>query len=235
MHCKYSCDEAAFDEITNDSAYWMGFLMADGYLHHRKGSSIIDLRLQSKDQGQLVKFKKFLKSNHKISHGKVTCGIGHRKYPYVVIQIHSKRLVDALARHGIVPYKKERITSMLEQNKHFWRGMLDGDGTVRFTIIRNFKMPFIRLVGTLHVIQSFQKYVQRIIPRHRQKIGRFSHSKHTYFLNVVSAMARELLREIYSRSTTYLERKYKMAHMIMNQKVNQNISRLLIESNQRSH
>ena len=231
MRYKYFCDESAFDKVTDDSAYWMGFLMADGCIYTHKGSHTrtIELGLQRQDVQQLLKFRKFLKSNHKIYYGKA-----NGKYPRVSIQIRSNRLAYALARHGIVQYKKKRITLKLERNKHFWRGMLDGDGSLQFAMIRNFKMPIVRLVGTLNVIQSFKRYVKTVVPRHHQKIGRFTHSKNTYYLNIVSAMARELLKMLYNHSHTSLKRKYEMAFMIINQKVNQKRSRMLIAANQRN-
>ena len=55
-------DETVFDEITEESAYWMGFLMADGniYLPKGKRNPRITLVLSEKDKEHIVKFKFFL-------------------------------------------------------------------------------------------------------------------------------------------------------------------------------
>ena len=36
---KYSFNEGFFDELTEKSAYWLGFLYADGYVRMKDGKS----------------------------------------------------------------------------------------------------------------------------------------------------------------------------------------------------
>lgn len=51
---------------TEEKAYWLGFLYADGYI--RKGeNNHISIVLQQRDINHLVKFKKFLNSPAKVS------------------------------------------------------------------------------------------------------------------------------------------------------------------------
>jgi hypothetical protein len=48
----------AFDIITDDAAYWIGFLFADGsVVRERKGAPMVQVRLSEVDRGQLVKLR----------------------------------------------------------------------------------------------------------------------------------------------------------------------------------
>ena len=66
----YTIDETVFDSIDENSAYWIGFLMADGCispsLSTGNRADSINLGLQSKDKHHLEKYKKFLNSTHPI-------------------------------------------------------------------------------------------------------------------------------------------------------------------------
>src|SRR5579864_3198646 len=65
---RHAVNQAAFDTITEESAYWIGFLMADGCIPFQQGKSwgfIVSLSLC--DRGHLEKLKSFLGSEHPIS------------------------------------------------------------------------------------------------------------------------------------------------------------------------
>ena len=62
----YTINENVFNEITEESAYWIGFLMADGCIATRKSSPYISLRISEVDIEHIEKFRSFLGSNHKI-------------------------------------------------------------------------------------------------------------------------------------------------------------------------
>jgi len=56
---QYTFNEYIFENIdTEEKAYWLGFLMADGYNHESK--TCVTLRLQEEDKEILEKFKSFL-------------------------------------------------------------------------------------------------------------------------------------------------------------------------------
>ena len=62
---KYSYNENVFENIDNEeSAYWLGFLYADGYVRYReKYGSELRLKLSVRDKDHLLKFKKFITSD----------------------------------------------------------------------------------------------------------------------------------------------------------------------------
>ena len=56
---KLKIDETVFDIVTDESAYWIGFLMADGYIvETKKCSPTLGITLIDKEH--LYKFKNFL-------------------------------------------------------------------------------------------------------------------------------------------------------------------------------
>ena len=125
---KYSVDESAFETTTEEPAYWMGILMADGNISIGKtGNPRIALTLAQIDYDHLVKFSEFLKCTNPILPKKI-------KYRgTVVIQYYlrfsSNRIAERLVTHGIVR-RKSLIAKVigLENDRHFWRGAFDGDG-----------------------------------------------------------------------------------------------------------
>jgi hypothetical protein len=71
----YTLNESCFDVLTENAAYWIGFLMADGNIHKgRQGSPVVRLTISDKDYGHLIKFRQFLGSTHKIFLSKALAG-----------------------------------------------------------------------------------------------------------------------------------------------------------------
>lgn len=132
---------------SEEKAYYLGFLMADGNVCLKKQKSgkigySISLKLKSTDISVLEGFKKALESNARISEfsrkyysndverGKKYNG---RIYHSVAIVFASEKMANDLAKYGIVPRKtgKEIIPKdLIPENllNHFVRGYFDGDG-----------------------------------------------------------------------------------------------------------
>jgi hypothetical protein len=129
---KYLIDK--FDQIdTEEKAYWLGFLAADGCV---KDKDHLSLALAEKDKHHLEKFKEFIgvdyavtkvksiKTNNKKSETRE-----HIAYEYVVSSI---ALIQSLKKHNLVP-RKSLILAMPNTIpdhliRHYLRGLIDGDG-----------------------------------------------------------------------------------------------------------
>lgn len=122
---KYACDEQYFTRLTAESAYWLGFILADGnvYVRWRNNRPQFVFSLYSVDREHLEWFRSCLGSNHPITRAKT--GV----YTFRVL---SYGLCLSLEHRGIVPCKS-KIVEMPELptrlEKHFWRGVIDGDGS----------------------------------------------------------------------------------------------------------
>jgi hypothetical protein len=113
-------NERAFDRLDETAAYWTGFLMADGGI---VGSKVC-LHLQTRDKDHLLKFRKFLGAAHRIRKD-----VNWNTWRLV---ISSRALVDRLDALGVTPRKSFTAIAprALESSRHFWRGVIDGDGSL---------------------------------------------------------------------------------------------------------
>lgn len=163
---RYPLNESAFDDAANnpEAAYWVGFLMADGCVgDDGKGNEpAVQLTLGVRDSGHVESFRRFLGSNNRIVNGGKggMPGSGDR----VTFSTRSRRLAEALARHGVVPRKSlsARVLA-LEGNAHFWRGCVDGDGWLYFSRQRpEYPYPTIGLCGVPGLVGQFASYVASV-------------------------------------------------------------------------
>jgi hypothetical protein len=94
-------NEYAFDKLTPEAKYWIGFLVADGNVSIKKGVYIIALHLHDTDKDHIEKFRSFVGSAHKLGHyvNKKTGRI------YYSISFSSEIMANNLARYGVVTKK----------------------------------------------------------------------------------------------------------------------------------
>ena len=148
---KFKCNENFFEVIdTEEKAYWLGFLYADGCVQQKGNYYTTKIDLATIDRNHIEKFKKSLDSNHNINDYK-----DHSK-----IVIGSKKMFNDLNNKGCVPKKTlilefptiEQVPEHLVH--HFIRGYFDGDGTIN--IMKQFKTPQARfqLLGTYDFLKG---------------------------------------------------------------------------------
>lgn len=117
----------AFDKIDNEvSAYWLGFLYADGNV----SNSMITVILNPKDREHLQKLNDFLSSEYEIR--SYPRRRNDREYPQACLHINNKYLASSLTDKGIVK-NRTRLDLLLSSVEpmlypHLVRGIFDGDG-----------------------------------------------------------------------------------------------------------
>jgi hypothetical protein len=149
-HCTLKHD--ALDPLTADAAYWCGFLFADGNVHERPGyRPVVSVGLAERDREHLVKLRAFLGSTHAIS-------TVSQKHPACQFRVTSARLAARLL--GLGRYEGP-IAPELATSRDFWRGVVDGDGSIG----RYSKRPGgprsaqIRLFGERRLIAAFSEFL----------------------------------------------------------------------------
>ena len=181
---------------SEEKAYWLGFIFADGYVSDRYD---FEVSLSIKDIKQLEKLGKFM--NKEVKTDSFRCRIG----------IVNKRLVKSLNKYGVVPRKSlilkfpDNLNS--EMIPHFIRGYFDGDGCIYLGgNMTKTKSHAISLLGTLDMLQNIEKHFKtNVFYSHDERHHKDCHSfRVTKTKDIV-----KILDYMYKDSNIYLERKYK--------------------------
>lgn len=137
---KYILNENFFENIdSEEKAYFLGFLFADGYIN--ENLYLIDLTLHKQDAEILNKLISCLYINER--------PLKLIRDNYLRLIINSKKMVNDLKSHGCHQKKTFNLKfPILSENmvKHFIRGYFDGDGCV--TIDKG-KTLNVSIVGTI--------------------------------------------------------------------------------------
>lgn len=137
---KHSLTENYFHDIdTEEKAYWLGFLYADGNVYFNKQKNggekgaTVELTLKENDKYHLQNFLYCIGSDIKIQHKDVK--LNGKVFGAERASIGSVEMAKDLIIHGCVPAKSLIIKPpSLKKDliSHFIRGYFDGDGCVAF-------------------------------------------------------------------------------------------------------
>ena len=203
----------AFDDAVNDegAAYWVGFLMADGCISTYQHRPAIIIQLQRRDHDHISKFLSFVGATtqpYLVPAGKIA-GEGSRCHVY------SERLVDAVAKYGVVQRKtKEAKVSLLENNRHFWRGVIDGDGNLgrsRRTNSTHAPRPVVQLAGSENLTKQFEQFAKLVTGT----VAKNHKAKHSWGFSVSSGCASAMISYLYTECSVALDRKWVLAHELL--------------------
>ncbi len=214
-HRKYKFQEDIFDNIDSEiKAYWLGFLYGDGGINQTS----LKLELSAKDINHLEKFKLFMLGNNPIIKGKKNC---------YYINYTSKYLTNSLKKYGIIQNKTylTNTTPQINSNllKHFYRGILDSDGSINKGIRKKSKANY-RIDFTSHHI-SFLQEIKFWICQQLNKINigcireRTNNRNHHWanFCIDGNINFENLYNLFYKDSVIYLDRKYIKATEFLNE------------------
>lgn len=154
----YTCDYHYFDEInTEEKAYWLGFLTADGWINKSKktNAGVTGIELQYGDLGHLKKFNKSISGNYQITDRWRVCPLSKnkdKKNHMCCIRIFSSTMYNSLMKIGFSNDKSYDFhIPSLPSNliRHYIRGYFDGDGCLCFTN-KSFSISFITASHSLY-------------------------------------------------------------------------------------
>lgn len=218
---KSKFNEHIFDSIdTEEKAYWLGFIFADGYIQfkNKNSSYTFELSLKGSDINHLYKFNKFMEyEGNNVKIGKTKCN--KKEFLRCRWSITNKHLWEILNAYGCSPRKslilnfpKKEIFKDICLIKHFIRGYFDGDGCISRYIHKNIVTPHINIIGTLSFLNEIDKYSQIVsIKKHDKR-----HNQNTYSNEYSKENGLNLIKYLYNNSSIYLERKYNLFKFFQN-------------------
>lgn len=226
-HLAKPLDHNAFDSISEESAYWIGFLMADGCVSQpsERRTQTISVNLSARDIEHLFAFRSFLKSEHKvheyIRNESRICGNKHTtgKINVASFVFASERIANRLAEFGVVPRKTKiaQCKGGLEWNRHFWRGVVDGDGclSIHNVQLKHFitQRPTIQVCGSIGIVNQFADFVNKSLPSRKRKVK--VHPFSTIWKCAINGQdAIRITKILYGDCAIALSRKLEMARRI---------------------
>jgi len=190
----------AFDNLEDEEVlYWIGLIYTDGHVNVEGKDNSIEVSLHYQDRELLEKLKAFLNTSVPIT--KIKNSNCYR------LRFFSERIVLILKHLGFTNNKSKSLVphDKLKHSRHFWRGCIDGDGSLHF--VGKYKYPSITLVGTSDTCSCFLEFVENNSIKHNRVInkakgenlyrGCFSWKKALFVADL-----------LYRDSKIYMERKY---------------------------
>lgn len=208
---KTSLNSNLFEVInTEEDAYWLGFLYADGCV---MGTNKLELSLQALDKPHLEKFKDYLKWDGNLTFNKVSNSWRVAIMDSVLVGnlidrgcVNRKSLILNFPSESLVP---------LHLQRHFIRGYFDGDGSIHLNYYKKVK----RYTGKCSVVgtEEFIKEMLKVLIENtksskytfRKRISKNPNHHTLYFIDSFASRNRfDFLDYLYKDSNIYLDRKY---------------------------
>lgn len=198
---KSTANDNFFNQInTEEKAYWLGFLYADGYIT-KDGK--IGCTLATKDEEHLKKFQTDIETNYPIRTYTQTKGYAPGTL-YVRIQICSQQLIQDAIKHGLVPNKTKILTfpATIPQDllRHFLRGYIDGDGS--------WKIDKRAHCGYSLAICGTKEFLDNAAPHLGLSPNKVYRHKNVFSLETTGNDTLRVMHLVYKDAKVFLERKY---------------------------
>jgi transposase-like protein len=211
---RHSLRQDAFDVLAPEASYWVGFLITDGCISDSLDGPRLILSLAEKDAAHVELFRSFIGASHPIRVASNAGGYGSGKS--ASLHIRACGLAPALARLGVVPKKTSTAAapSHLAFDRDFWRGCIDGDGTVSIHTNRKrgYRIPFIQLVGASRtLIEQFATYVRSI----SSAMASIEFSRGVYVTRAGGSAASRVISTLYANASVSLARKREAAESVI--------------------
>lgn len=194
-------NENYFDVIdTEEKAYWLGFLYADGAISSGDRNTV-EVSLKSSDIEHLKKFRKALGFNEdkNIYRDEIRCRFN----------FSNKHVKETLIKLGCTPQKSLTLIFPNEQQVplellyDFLRGYIDGDGSVMIAKDHNgdYNKPRLSVLGT-------QQFLESMVQKTGWRNNKIQNPSNAYSIDWNGRYVMEYLDQLYSNATIYLDRKY---------------------------
>lgn len=200
---KHTVNENFFDKFNEESSYLLGLIFADGNIawNPKKGYQALTITACKKDKDHLENLRKILSSTKPLLYSPKT-----KSYRLIV---NNKRICQNLMGLGLTPKKSLTVRFPNIPKKylrHFIRGVIDGDGTVRY--VDREKSPYFEIT-IFSGSRLFSEDLAQVIKKETEiKTNVRKVKKNAYVLQYSCSRGKKLAQFIYSDATLFLPRKY---------------------------
>lgn len=217
MWLKNPFDERFFREInTEEKAYWLGFLTGDGCIRKdpRSEHYFIGLGLKLEDRPHI---EKFLRAVNAPKAHIYDYAYKDRNGGVSIIRLSSKHMFQDLINYGITPNKSLKEVPWVgspELMHHYWRGILDSDGTVCCYTHQShghkFKDWYIGICGSKEICSEFKQFCSTMCGT-RSKVTKARYGSECWRFGVGGAWSSlAVLDALYKNANIFLDRKYNL-------------------------
>lgn len=195
-----------FDVIdTPEKAYWLGFIIADGYLNVNR--RMLRIKLGDKDKAHLEKFIAFLGGDNTMLKSEKHNITGNTQW---YVSTYSSEIKDALIKLKVEQAKsgKEHVPPIDKQYyRDFIRGLWDGDGFIRETL------NGIGLVGSFECLSFVQNFFKEQLDIQPLKIYSHYNTFKIEYRSTQNAIPK-IISYLYQENDIALDRKMELANQI---------------------
>lgn len=198
----YPINQNKFDEINNDSAYWIGLLYADG---NCTCENKIRLYLSSKDEDIIRKFRDWLQTNDRPIKRKIQNGSQVSAFEFRSWRIHNKLKQFELTSRKEQRHRLDIALLQPEIRRQFVRGYFDGDGC--FTIDKRGYL-YTEITGYMNLLMDIKNILvfDNIISEHHKIVKNGS----IFRIRLCASDSIVFGNYIYSDARYYMDRKYNL-------------------------
>ena len=197
-----------FENIDDENkAYWLGFLTADGSIGNSRGGLSIEVTLKEDDKSHLIKFCNSIDFYREPKIYKTNYGTNCAR-----VIFNSEIMVNSLNKLGLYKDKSFSATPQTlkeELQRHYWRGLIDGDGSITIAAPHGFKALRINYLGTKSLGDAFSNLSLQVTG-FKPKVSQVKSSPTTYLTVLCGSNALSMARYIYLDASVYLNRKYEI-------------------------
>jgi len=201
---KHTVNEKFFDKLNENSVYLLGYIYADGNIcwNPKKGYQALTITAAAKDKEHLKNMRTLMSSTKPLLYSSKT-----NSYRLIV---NNKKICQRLMQLGVTPRKSltVKFPNNIPSNliNHFIRGIIDGDGNVRY--VNRKRSPYFEIT----IASGSQKFCQGLVNSINQNFGIKTNirkaKENTFILQYSCSKGEKLANFIYSNSNIFLDRKY---------------------------
>jgi hypothetical protein len=182
---------------TQEKAYWLGFLFADGSVSYK--TNAVELSLKLSDAEHLEKLKQELNFSNEI----------YKDSFRARFCVCNKKLKEDLVSLGCKPRKSLtlKFPEKLEDSYKFSfiRGYFEGDGTIKLVKTSKGYTMYASMLGTKEFLESVLSiFGYNKVPIKKDK----RHLNNTYYIALNKSDSENFFNKIYNNCSIFLTRKY---------------------------